>query len=201
MDASDEEVWALACAGDHDSFAVLFRRHRDSVYTQCARRSGSYDLADDLMSMVFLQAWRSRQRVRFVHGSMKPWLLVVASNVTTQQLRSDARYTAMVRRIREAEGENGAAGDAIERRLDAVSLAPLLAAAISGLSQAEQEVVALCDLGEFGYREAAGALGLPVGTVKSRLSRAHAKLRRQLGPVVADALQFDASPVPREAMS
>lgn len=185
VDATDAVLWSAACTGDSAAFETVFRRHADRVHTQCARRTGSYDAADDLVSTVFLHAWKKRDHVRFVDQSLLPWLLVVAANVTRNQLRSNRRHTNL--RLRVAGTQRDEPHD-LEDRLDARSLAPKLAAALSTLNDNEQAVVSLCDLSEYGQREAAEALAIPIGTVKSRLSRAHQKLRQQLGDQAAAAL-------------
>ncbi|GAC1379075.1 MAG: sigma-70 family RNA polymerase sigma factor [Marmoricola sp.] len=186
MDVTDEALWAAVRSGDDEAFTTVFRRHCDAVHTQCARRTGSYDAADDLLSAVFLQAWRCRSRVRFVDGSLRPWLLVVASNVAATHNRGIRRKAALARKLAATtEVTANTADEALDAFLIAESLAPLLAAAISTLTSGEQAVVGLCDLGGCEYAAAAGALGVPVGTVKSRLSRAHQKLRKRLGASAA----------------
>ena len=193
MELPDEAIWATACAGDSDAFALIFRRHGDAVYTQCARRIGTYDAADDLVALVFLEAWRCRRKVRFVDGSLRPWLFVTAQHVAAHHLRSTTRRGSMLRRLTPPIDIDGSSDDAVVTRLDAQALAPLLAKALSTLTIGEQQVVALCDLAQYQQQEAAVALGLPLGTVKSRLSRAHRKLRVRLGPTVVDALGLGSS--------
>lgn len=188
VDPSDELLWRSACSGDADAFEVVFRRHCDAVHTQCARRAGSYVAADDLVSKVFLEAWRKRERVRFVDGSLRPWLLVVASNVARNHVRAQGRYAAMIRRLPIPDQDGSTELDA---RLDALALAPLLADALSRLNRSEQTLVSLCDLSGYSQRDAAEILGIPVGTVKSRLSRAHHKLRTHLGDSAGAALGLD----------
>ena len=190
MDRTDEAAWQAVREGDDDAFAEVFRRHAQAVTTQLARRTGSYDAAEDLRTKVFLQAWESRDRVRFVDGSLRPWLLVTASNIAATHLRSHGRYLNMTRQlIPEIDVDIPFSG--AEARLDAQALAPLLAAGISMLSDREQAVIALCDLAEYTYSEAAAALRLPVSTVKSRHLRAHRKLRVQLGEAAARALGLE----------
>lgn len=189
VDPSDELLWRSACSGDADAFEVVFRRHCDAVHTQCARRSGSYEAADDLVSKVFLEAWRNRERVRFVEGSLCPWLLVVASNVARNHVRGQARYAAMTRRL-PIPGRDDASTE-LDARLEALTLAPLLADALSRLNRSEQTLVSLCDLSDYSQRDAAEILGIPVGTVKSRLSRAHRKLRAYLGHSAGRALGLE----------
>lgn len=197
MDQPDEVLWAAACRGDEEAFAVVFRRHCDAVQTQCARRAGSYDVADDLLATVFMQAWRSRGRVRFVDGSLRPWLMVVANNVVATHMRSRRRREAMTRRLTTTAAREQPETDADPAaRLEALTFAPVLAAALSTLSPREQAVVALCDLAEYPQAAAAKALDVPLGTVKSRLSRAHQKLRDRLGDEASAALHLETAGSP-----
>jgi RNA polymerase sigma factor (sigma-70 family) len=176
---SDEELWSRALSGDAEAFATVFDRHVDAVYTHCIRRSGAWVDADDLTSMVFLEAWRKARRVRFVDGSIKPWLLVVATNIARTQARTRRRYEAMLCRLPRDDSALDAAEEVLAD-IEAEQRAAELAQAIATLRKVDQEVLALCDLAELSYADAAAALSVPVGTVRSRLSRARAKLRNAL---------------------
>lgn len=117
--------------------------------------------------------WRPGEtaRVRLVDDSVLPWLLVTATNVTNNTNRSARRYRALLARLPPAEHVT----DPIAH-IDGTEASTALA----GLSLADRRVVVLCILEGFSEREAAVALGVPPGTVKSRLSRAKQRLRNQL---------------------
>lgn len=184
---TDESLWARAVAGDGSAFAAVFDRHADTVHTHCARRAGSWVDAQDLTSLVFLEAWRQRTRVRFVDGSALPWLLVVATNVTRNQTRARRRYARALARVPGDPHAPDIADEAIAD-IEAEQVAAEVAACIRRLRTDEQDVVSLCDLGGLGYAEAAAVLGIPVGTVRSRLSRARARLRAMLTDPATEAL-------------
>ena len=95
---TDEQHWRAAVGGRPDAFAILFDRHADAIYGQCLRRTGSTADAEDLTSMTFLEAWRSRERVRFVEGSARPWSFVIASNLALNQARAARRYRKQLAR-------------------------------------------------------------------------------------------------------
>jgi RNA polymerase sigma factor (sigma-70 family) len=178
---SDEQLWTRARAGDSAAFAAVFDRHVNAVYSHCLRRAGSWSDADDLTSMTFFTVWRKAGRARFIDGSLRPWLLAVATNLARTQFRARRRYEAMLARLPQEElGADSA--DEILASLEAEQRAEQLAAAISKLSKADQLVLSLCDLGELTYEQTAAVLGIPIGTVRSRLSRARARLRRAMGP-------------------
>jgi RNA polymerase sigma-70 factor (ECF subfamily) len=182
---SDEALWTRSRAGDTVAFAVLFDRHADAVYTHGVRRTGSRTDAEDLTTMVFLAAWRKAGGVRFVDGSLKPWLLVVASNLARTQARSRRRYEHLVARLPRDDLEPDIADEAI-RDVAAEQFSRQLAGCLALLRAAEQDVIALCDIEELSYADAARALGVPIGTVRSRLSRARRKLRPLLEQLELD---------------
>jgi RNA polymerase sigma-70 factor (ECF subfamily) len=153
----------------------IFDRHHDRVFRHVLRWSASTDDAQDVAAMTFLEAWRLRRRARFVDGSILPWLLVVAMNVARNATRSQRRYEAAVRRVpAEPTYQDGA--ERVDDRLDARRVMP----AFENLDRRHQDVLALCVIEELTVAEAARALGIPPGTVKSRLSRAKQHLATAL---------------------
>ena len=175
--AGDQELWSHAAnefAGE--AFGELFERHSDRVYAHCFSRTGSWSMAEDLTSVVFLEAWRRRSEVRFSGDSALPWLLGVANNATRNAQRSRRRYHLLLAKLPPPDEEGDIATDAAAR-VDQERLAQHLLCAMGGLRQAEQEVLALCDWAGLSYAEAAVAMGVPEGTVRSRLFRARQHLR------------------------
>jgi RNA polymerase sigma factor (sigma-70 family) len=175
--ASDQELWSHA-AKEYaaEAFGELFERHADRVYAHCFSRTGSWSMAEDLTSVVFLEAWRRRSDVRFSGDSALPWLLGVANNATRNAQRSRRRYNLLLAKLPPPGEEADIAVDAAAR-VDQERLAQHLLCAMAGLRQAEQEVLALCDWAGLTYAEAAVAMGVPEGTVRSRLFRARKHLR------------------------
>jgi RNA polymerase sigma-70 factor, ECF subfamily len=179
--ASDQELWSQAAseyAGE--AFGELFERHANRVYAHCFTRTGSWSMAEDLTSVVFLEAWRRRQEVRFSGDSALPWLLGVANNATRNAQRTLRRHNLLLARLPPAGEEADIATDAVAR-VDQERLAQHLLCAMRGLRQSEREVLALCDWAGLSYSEAAVAMGVPEGTVRSRLSRARQHLRDLAG--------------------
>jgi RNA polymerase sigma factor (sigma-70 family) len=175
-DSGDAEVWAAAVAGDERAFGVLFDRHGRTVYNYCFRRTADWSAAEDLTSVVFLETWRRRSTVRMEGGSLLPWLYGVATNVLRNHQRSLRRHREALARLPEPvppmqDAELVAARVDDERRmrtiLDRVKVLP----------RRDQEILALCVWEGLEYTEAAATLGIPVGTVRSRLNRAREKLR------------------------
>jgi len=175
--ASDQELWSLAAdqqAGQ--AFGELFERHADRIYAHCFHRTGSWSMAEDLTSVVFLEAWRRRREVRFSGDSVLPWLLAVANNATLNAQRTLRRHRRLLVKLPPAGDEPDIAEDAV-RRVDTERAAAHLLCALEGLREPEREVLALCDWAGLSYAEASDALGVPAGTIRSRLSRARQHLR------------------------
>lgn len=171
----DSLLWQRVRTGDAEAYGLLFERHADAIANYCFRRVGDWATAEDLLSIVFLVGWRRRDK-QLPPGKVLPWLYGIAGNVVRNQRRAQRRYAAALRRLREAEPE----ADAVERadeRLDEERQMKRVLALVGRLPRREQEVFALCAWSELSYEDAALALGIPVGTVRSRLSRARARLR------------------------
>ena len=143
-------------------------------------------MAEDLTSAVFLEAWRRRREVRFSGDSVLPWLLAVANNATRNAERTLRRHQRLLAKLPRPEEEPDVAADA-DARVDQERLARHLLCAMGGLREAEKEVLALCDWAGLSYAEAAAALGVPEGTIRSRLSRARQHLRNLAGGASAPA--------------
>ena len=178
---TDEIDWAAAAAGDGEAFGRVFDRHRDRVARHSIRLVPAAADADDVVAITFLEAWRRRDHVRFVDGSVLPWLLVTATNSARNLTRSSRRYRALLGRLPASD----VAPDHAEQYDDSAAVA-----ALHTLSAADRQVVTLCILEGFSEREAAAALGVPLGTIKSRLSRAKKRLaERVAAPVLAPSME------------
>ncbi|MEN8583042.1 sigma-70 family RNA polymerase sigma factor [Burkholderia sp. RS01] len=170
----DEALWLLAITGDGDAFGCLFDRHRDRVLHHVLRIVGS-NHAEDITAIVFYEAWRRRECVRIVNGSIAPWLLVTANNTIRNHNRQRRRYKAFLDQLPPpAMGEDVAEdfADSAERDEQAIALR----AAFSRLKPQDRDVLTLCVVEGLSVRQAAAALGIAEGTVKSRLYRAKTRL-------------------------
>ncbi len=164
----------LLKAGDASAFGTLFERHARPIYNFCFRRTADWAAAEDLTSVVFLEAWRKRKHVRLDGDSLLPWLYGVANNVVRNRRRSLRRHRAALDRLpREHEADFA---EGVAERLDDQRRMHAVLTAVAQLPQADQDVVALCLWSQLSYEQAAVALDVPVGTVRSRLSRARRRL-------------------------
>ncbi|GAA4264765.1 RNA polymerase sigma factor [Frondihabitans peucedani] len=166
----DHADWALAQEGDGRAFARVFDRHAPRLRRHAWALVPTPDDADDVVAVVFLEAWRKRDRVRFVDDSLLPWLLVTATNTAHNLQRSTRRHRAFLGRF----PVDDPAPDPADAFTDGSAVE-----ALSGLPLADQRVLTLCVVEGLGEREAASVLGVPAGTVKSRLHRAKARLQKQ----------------------
>lgn len=174
---SDADLWAMVGKDDPSAFGELFERHTDAVYNHCFRRTGSWSTAEDLTSAVFLDAWRRRHEVEITTESLLPWLLAVANNDVRNQQRALWRRRRLVAKLPAAVVAPDPADEAAERVDDERAMQRILTV-FRKLTADEQDVLALCVWAELSYADAAVALGVPVGTVRSRLARARQQLRK-----------------------
>ena len=173
-EVSDGDLVSMA-SKDAEAFGELFRRHSHAVYAYCARRTGDLHLAEDLTSVTFLEAFRQRRTLRLSSTSAAPWLLGVANNVTRNAERSLRRYRSALGRVPPPPDGTSAEEIAIEHIGAQDALARALEA-LHQLSPAERDIVHLVLWSELSYADAASSLGIPVGTVRSRLASARQKL-------------------------
>ncbi|MFI6909496.1 RNA polymerase sigma factor [Nonomuraea sp. NPDC050394] len=172
---SDAELWALALAGDEHAFGDLFDRHSRAVYNYCFRRTADWSVAEELTSVVFLETWRRRTQVRMEGGSLLAWLYGVATNCLRNHRRALRRHGDALARLPKPVPAYEVADLVVERVDDQRRMREILDH-IQTLPRRDQELLALCVWEELSYAEAAAALNIPIGTVRSRLSRLRAKL-------------------------
>jgi RNA polymerase sigma factor (sigma-70 family) len=175
VELSDADLWARSRAGDADAFGLLFERHAKLIYNYCFRRVGNRETAQDLLSIVFLEAWRRRDK-ELPSDKVLPWLYGITTNVVPHRRRSERRYAAALSRLPATQAEPDFAS-ATDESLDYARQAQDALGLLGTLPKREQDVFVLCVGMALSYEDAALALGVPVGTVRSRLSRARARLR------------------------
>jgi RNA polymerase sigma factor (sigma-70 family) len=168
----DAEDWARVLGGDGEAFGRIFDRRKEQVRRQARRLLDRTADVEDVVAVVFLEAWRRRAAVSVVDGSLLPWLLVTTTNVARNSRRSRNRYEGLLARL-PAPSETADPAATLDDRhvLDAMRALPL----------PDQQVLTLCVLEGWSERDAAAALAVAPGTVKSRLSRAKRRLAQRLG--------------------
>jgi RNA polymerase sigma factor (sigma-70 family) len=169
---------------DPAAFTEIFDRHFSVIHAYLERRVGR-DRADDLGSEVFRIAFQQRERFAPLRNSVLPWLYGIASNLVHREHRSEARRLRALARLQDERALTEPTAERAGERVDAEALRKPLFDALSRLEPHDRDVLLLVAWEELSYEEVAEALGIPVGTVRSRLSRARAQVQRALPASVA----------------
>lgn len=165
---------------DPELFGIIFDRYFPEIHRYIARRLGP-DAADDLAAETFLTAFHKRRRFDASRGIVRGWLFGIATNHISRYQRSAARASrAMARTPPPPVRDEGHADQVIDQVTAAAFLSDL-SATLAELNEGDREVLLLVALGGLSHAEIAAALGIPYGTVGSRLSRARGRLRAALG--------------------
>ena len=159
-------------------FECAFREHFPPVYRFVARRVGT-DQAQDLAAEAFATAYRRRASYDPGRGSLRSWLLGIAANIVREHWRDEQQLLELDARLASASPQSF--DHDAESRVVATALAPRIAGALAALNRDQREVLLLHAWGGLSHDEISAALGIPNGTARSRLSRARAALRAQLG--------------------
>ena len=173
--ASDAVLWRSVKGGDADAFTALYHRHADRLYNYLFRRLGDWHAAEDLVAIVFLEAFRRRNDAKIDEDKILPWLFGVATNLAAGHSRSMRRARRLGLRLVEAAAVSRPAGDAAERAEAGEQMHRVLRHT-RGLPRDQRDVIALCIWSGLSYEDAAHALRVPVGTIRSRLGRARQSL-------------------------
>lgn len=172
---SDGQLLRLAAAGYGDAFGELFDRHRDRVFRHVYGVLSDTAAAEDVTAMVFYEAWRKRNSIRIVEDSVIAWLLVTANYTIRNHNRQQRRYRQFLQQLPDSEIQHDIAQD-VANSIETNAQAVMVRDAFSKLSAASRDILTLCVIEELSMEDTAGVLGIPLGTVKSRLSRAKKKL-------------------------
>ena len=182
-EADDVELWHRIRTDDADAFGLLFARHGGRIHGYVLRRTGDPQLAEDIVAVVFLEAWRQRSTTELTRSSALPWLYGVAANVLRHQHRSRRRHQAALDRLAHLPPSSPVL---VERQAEAAAEAQRVLTQIQSLPRRDREVLVLSVWEGLSHAEIAEALGTSVGTVKSRLSRARARLDPDQLPSASD---------------
>ncbi len=181
MNPADEQALiGRSLTGDLEAFNRIVEVYQDQVYSVALRMVRNHATAEDLAQEAFISAFRNLRQFR--GGSFRAWLLRIVRNATYDWLRRaqrrqdesiDENVVTFESRLVSEEGNPHAAALTSE-------LGAQITQALGGLQADQRMAVVLIDVEGFSYEEAAGAMDVSIGTVKSRLSRARARLREIL---------------------
>ena len=178
---TDDELVRRHLDGHRDAFTELVRRHEDRVFALATRLMGNRQDARDATQEVFLQLLRKLDRYES-RAAFTTWLYRVAANVCYDLLRQRRRQPVLAPEADPPPLEDPRAGEPFI----GVELRPELSRALAELSEDFRTVVVLHDIEQLRYQDIADALDIPVGTVKSRLSRGRQELARSLRNLLPD---------------
>ena len=178
----DAELVKRCREGDHDAWETIVRRRHTRIYNLAYRFTGRFDEAQDLTQEVFLKVYRTLHSYRPDSGTFETWMVRIARNHFIDHYRKFKTERAKTGTLEDHTSEAALLpalrpedpGRALERRQTAERVHRLL----SRLPDDQREAVILRDLEELSYEEIAELLGLPMGTVKSRINRGRIELAR-----------------------
>jgi RNA polymerase sigma-70 factor (ECF subfamily) len=176
-DPAGDAALIAGSMGEPECFALLFDRHGPAIHSYAARRLGP-DAADDLTAEVFLIAFQRRGAYNAAYANARPWLYGIATNLIGRRRRDEVRLLRAIAR----SGGNSPAESLAEQVTDRVAAQAVrgrLASALGRLSRGQRDVLLLKASG-LSCQEIAGAIGVPPGTVASRLARARRTVRAEL---------------------
>jgi RNA polymerase sigma factor (sigma-70 family) len=174
---TDSDLIRLS-ATSPETFGAIFDRHAVPIHRYLARRAGRV-LADDLMGETFLIAFRGRETYDLRRPDALPWLYGIAANLLRGHQRTEIRqYRALARTG--VDPALAADDDRVLARVVAADHVRALAAVLARLPVGEREVLTLISQAQLSYAEAAQALDIPIGTVRSRLHSARRRVRAAL---------------------
>jgi RNA polymerase sigma factor (sigma-70 family) len=166
---------------DPTAFREIFVQYHSSVLGYARRRVG-WEVGEEVAAQTFLEAFTHRSRFDMRFDSAKPWLMAIATNLIRHHLRDEHTHIAALLKIPKDVPPEPVDDPAA---LDAERMGPALAQALLSLNDQDRETFLLVALAELTYRETASALDVPIGTIRSRISRAKAALREHLGQEMA----------------
>ena len=161
-----------------EAFAALFDRHAAPIHRYAARRLGT-EAADDVMAETFAVAFQRRRDYDLERADARPWLYGIATNLIRNHRRAEARRWRAIAREATGVGHEPESDSAAER-VTAQAARGELARVLTALPSRQRDVLLLFAFAELEYEEIAQALGLPVGTVRSRLHRARKAMKEGL---------------------
>jgi RNA polymerase sigma-70 factor, ECF subfamily len=174
-ESTDEQLHRAALAGSSEAMAALYRRHGGLVYRFTLQMSRSETIAEEITQEVFLALLTQIGRFDAARGTLSTWLCGIARLQLWKYLERSG-----VARQSDLDDESAAElqcpSDGPAESLLRREAVALVRAGLDELPPALREVVILCALEEMSYEQAALVLGVPVGTVRSRLHRAKARL-------------------------
>ncbi len=178
-DLTDEQLLAQALAGEEEAFTALYRRRQGPIFRFALHMSGSTQIAEEVTQDVFLFLIQRGQDFDPQRGALAAYLFGVARNFVRRALERNYPETMLSSPIEDEAASLMIESDPTEGLVRHQTSTAVWKAVLS-LPEHYREVVVLCDLQGMSYAEAADAVRCAIGTVRSRLHRAHDMLSKKL---------------------
>jgi RNA polymerase sigma-70 factor (ECF subfamily) len=175
-DTAHDGAVMTASLTDPSRFGAIFDRHATVLHRYLIRRVG-VDEADGMVGELFLIAFERRASFDVTARSARPWLYGIATNLVARRQRAEARRLRATARLAGRTPRSSMAADADIESLDAADRWQQVADALAAIPAPERDALLLHAWEGLSYDEVADALGIPVGTVRSRLNRARRHVR------------------------
>jgi RNA polymerase sigma-70 factor (ECF subfamily) len=185
---TDEEVMERFQQDEQEAFDELVRRYRDRLFTFIDQMVRNRPLAQDLLQETFIRLWRHKLKYRNI-ARFSTWIYTIAGNLVRSEMRRQAREPRVDLEPREPGDrpiELPHPGPAVDSQVHRNMTIELVRAAIDQLPDEFREVIILRELEELSYDEIVEMLGVPLGTVKSRINRARGRLMTLLAKNIKD---------------
>jgi len=171
----ESEAWAASLENDGNAFAAVFDLHRERVYHHALRMTTNVHDAEDVVAGTFFELWRRRPSVRVVDGSVLPWLLVTATNLSRNLTRGIRRYRKLIASLpRDADVRSSE--DVALEKIEGVYLAANVREAMSTLAPVDAALIMLTTFENYSSAQVGAALGISDGAARTRLHRARTRL-------------------------
>lgn len=178
-DLSDADLIAVSGA-DPETFGLLFDRYVGAIHGYIRRRVGAA-LAEELTAETFARAFAARGSFVALHQSASPWLYGIATNLVHNASRAERRQLEAYGKAASIATGPSAEFDQADARLDALRATPRLVMALLELQPGERDALVLFAWQDLSYQDVGTALGIPAGTVASRINRARRLVRASIG--------------------
>ncbi len=181
---SDEEVMVRCAQGSEPAFEIIVRRYQSRVINLVTRFIGDYDRAHDIAQEVFIRVYRNRERYR-KSGKFSTWIFTIAANLAKNEIRRKVRHRNVLSLDEEREFGSLSqtvpdSGPTPRTNLERSELERMILAAIEELPERYRMALVLRDIEDLSYDEVSKVLGIPGGTVRSRINRARLMVKEKL---------------------
>jgi len=181
MRAAEQLLVRECLRGDDVAWHTIVRRYAGRIFCLCRRYTGRREEAEDLTQEIFIRIYQNLKTFRTETGSFQNWAMRLSRNLIIDKYRQTKRSPQLggSQELEEMHLEDQSRPDP-QRRIEQAEASRLIGEALHALSPENKAAIILRDLQGMGYHEMAKILGVPEGTVKSRINRGRLALARQL---------------------